>query len=273
MAHGKLAATDRARQAPPPAVPSGMAPDPAPDSQADVERARVERFLAAYNTVDRLLRERTGIDDHGVPFRTVLRRYARDHRAHRMADRLDDYAELRNLLVHETLAPNGWLAVPAERVVHRIEAIRDTLEGGRRADEAFRRQVATVAPEQPLREALAQAHATGFSQFPVVADGTVVGLLTERGIARWLAARSVEEGERPLATAVAGATVAEVLTADADRTTWALAARDEAAERVLARFVDQLELEAVLITHRGEADEGLLGIATHLDLVRFWDER
>lgn len=273
MAHGKLAATDRARQAPPPAVPSGMAPDPAPDSLADVERARVERFLAAYNTVDRLLRERTGIDDHGVPFRTVLRRYARDHRAHPMADRLDDYAELRNLLVHETLAPNGWLAIPAEPVVRRIESIRDALEGGRRADDAFRRRVATVAPDQPLREALAQAHATGFSQFPVVADGAVVGLLTDRGIARWLAARVAHDGERPLPAAIADARVSDVLAADADRTTWALAARDEAADRVLARFVDAPELEAVLITQHGQAHQGLVGIATHLDLVRFWDDR
>jgi predicted transcriptional regulator len=246
-------------------------PDDRPDGLPDVERDRVERFLAAFNTIDRLLRERTKIHDHGVPFRTVLRRYARDHRAQKMADRLDDYAELRNLLVHETLVPNGWLAVPSADVVRRIEGYRDALDGGRRADDAFKRRVATVSPATPMRDALAQAHATGFSQFPVVDGDVVVGLLTDRGIARWLAARAADGDAAAVGDALERATVADVVQADADRTTWALAARDEPAERVLARFVDAPELEAVLVTQHGEADQGLLGIATHLDVVRFWD--
>jgi predicted transcriptional regulator len=243
---------------------------PSTDDLPASERDRVERFLAAFNAVDRLLRERTGIQDHGVPFRSVLRRYARDHRGQKMADRLDDYAELRNVLVHETIVPNGWLAVPTEDVVRRLEAFRDALDGGRRADEAFRRDVATVAMDTPLREALAQAHATGFSQFPVLDDGAVAGLLTDRGVARWLAAATARDGASG-SVALEGATVADVLGADADRTTWALAARDEPAERVLARFVDAPELEAVLVTEHGKPHQGLLGIATHLDVVRFWD--
>jgi predicted transcriptional regulator len=243
---------------------------PSTDDLPATERDRVERFLAAFNAVDRLLRERTGVQDHGVPFRSVLRRYARDHRGQKMADRLDDYAELRNVLVHETIVPNGWLAVPTEDVVRRIEGFRDALDGGRRADQAFRREVATVALSLPLRDALAQAHATGFSQFPVVDGGAVAGLLTDRGIARWLAATAAHAGAS-VGDALEGATVADVLRADADRATWALAARDEPAERVLARFIDAPELEAVLITQHGEADQGLLGIATHQDVVRFWD--
>ncbi len=243
---------------------------PTTDDLPATERDRVERFLAAFNAVDQLLRERTGIQDRGVSFRSILRRYARDHRGQKMADRLDDYAELRNVLVHETIEPNGWLAVPTEEVVRRLEGYRDALGGGRRADEAFRRQVATVAPETPLRDALAQAHATGFSQFPVVGDGVIAGLLTDRGIARWLAATAARAGAS-VSTSLEGATVAEVLLADADRATWTLAARDEPAERVLARFVDAPELEAVLITEHGKPDQGLLGIATHVDVVRFWD--
>jgi len=231
---------------------------------------RVDRFLAAYNTVDRLLRERTGVADHGVPFRTVLRRFLRDQRW-RGAERMEEYAELRNLLVHETLEPDGWLAVPSEQVVRRIEAIRDRLAGGQRADDAFKRRVATVSPTMPLRDALAQAHATGFSQFPVVEDDTVIGLLTDRGLARWLAERCAAAGPLVLSEAVAGAAVADVLDADTDRRTWDLAARDEPADRVLARFVEQPELEAVLVTQHGKRDQKLLGIATHLDVVRFWD--
>lgn len=243
---------------------------PSTEDLPATERDRVERFLAAYNAVDRLLRERTGIQDHGVPFRSVLRRYARDHRGQKMADRLDDYAELRNVLVHETITPNGWIAVPTEEVVRRIEGYRDALDGGRRADEAFRRKVATVTPTTPLREALAQAHATGFSQFPALEGDVVTGLLTDRGIARWLAGTAASDAAS-VGDSLKGATVAEVLLADADRTTWALAARDEPAERVLARFIDAPELEAVLITQHGKADQGLLGIATHQDVVRFWD--
>ena len=243
---------------------------PATDDLPDAERDRVERFQAAFNALDQLRRERTGVQDRGVSFRAVLRRYARDHRAQKMADRLDDYAELRNVLVHETIKPDGWLAVPTEEVVRRLEGFRDALDGGRRADQAFGREVATVERGTALRDALAQAHTTGFSQFPVVGDGAVVGLLTDRGIARWLAATAAREGAS-VSASLEGATVAEGLLADAARATGALAARSEPAERVLARFVDAPELEAVLITEHGKADQGLLGIATHQDVVRFWD--
>jgi len=234
------------------------------------DRDRVERFLTAFNAVDRLLRERTGIDDHGVPFRTVLRRFQRGQRW-RGADRLGEFAELRNLLVHETVAPDAWLAVPTEEVVRRLEAIRDRLAGVPRAAQAFRTRVETLAPDTPLAEVARSAHRTGFSQFPLVdADERIVGLLTDRGLARWWAARA-SEPHADLAGALASATAADVMAAEADRTTWTTAAAAEPAERVLARFVDAPELEAVLITERGDAVGPLLGIATHLDVVRWWD--
>ena len=242
------------------------------------ERQRVERFLAAFNAVDRALRERTGIEDHGVPFRTILRRFQRGGHG-RGADRLSEFAELRNLLVHETLTPNGWLAVPSATVVAQIEALRDRLAGIPRADEAFRRRVETLAADTALADALRTARRTGYSQFPLLAgDGRVVGLLTDRAIARWWAARVSDlDPKRPvgwgadLARALRAATVQDAVGAEGDRATWALADGGEAAERVLARFVDAPELEAVLITDGGGADGRLLGIATHLDVVRFWE--
>ena len=238
-------------------------------ANAAAERDRVEHFLAAFNAVDRLLRERTGIGDHGASFRSVLRRFLRTQ-GWRGAERLDEYADLRNLLVHETLAPDGWLAVPTDGVVRRIEAIRDRLAGSRRADEAFRRRVESLDHATPLAEAMRLAHRTGYSQLPLTSSGRLVGLLTDRGLARWWAAR-VAEPNAALDAALLGATAGDVLVADADRVTWATSAGDEDAERVLARFVDAPTLEAVVITGNGRDDGELLGIATHLDVVRFWD--
>jgi predicted transcriptional regulator len=235
----------------------------------EAERVRVERFLAAFNAVDRLLRERTGIHDHGASFRAVLRRFLRTQ-GWRGAERLEEYADLRNLLVHETLEPDGWLAVPTEGVVRRIEAIRDRLAGGRRADEAFRRRVETLSPATPLAASLQLAHRTGFSQFPLLDDGRIVGLLTDRGVARWWAAQ-VTGSSGSLDEALRAASAGDVLHADADRVTWATAAGDEPAERVLLRFVDAPTMEAVLITDAGGVDGDLVGIATHLDVVRSWD--
>lgn len=244
---------------------------PSTDDLVASDRDRVERFLAAFNAIDRLLRERTGVGGDGVSFRSVLRRYAREHRW-KHADRVDDYADLRNVLVHETISPNGWLAIPTEDVVNRIESIRDALAGGRRADQAFQRDVATLTPDLSLRDALMEVHATGFAQFPIVEGDTVVGLLTDRAIARWLAARAADPATASITTAVGEARVAEVVQADGQRRTWDLAARDEPAERVLARFVTSPTLEAVLITQHGKPGQGLIGIATSADVVRSWDE-
>lgn len=234
------------------------------------ERERVERFLAAFNVVDRLLRSLTGMEDHGLSFRGVLRKYAHDHRW-RHAETMEDYTDLRNLLVHETLSPEGWLAVPSVAVVERLEAIREELAGRPRADQAFRREVAYLSRTTRLREALLMAHQTGYSQFPVTHGGKVEGLLTERAIARWLAARAADPARPSLTKAVEEATVAEVLRVDQGRETWRLAARDQPADLVLAAFVETPTLEAVLITEHGRADQRLLGIATHLDVVSRWN--
>lgn len=236
---------------------------------ATSERDRVERFLTAFNAVDRLLRERTGIGDHGASFRSVLRRFLRTQ-GWRGAERLEEYADLRNLLVHETLAPEAWLAVPTDEVVRRVEAIRDRLAGVRRADEAFRRRVEALDSRTPLGEAMRVAHRTGYSQLPLISSGRLVGLLTDRGLARWWAAR-VAEPNADLDVALRAASAGDVLEADADRVTWDIAPGDEDAARVLARFVDAPTLEAVVITENGRDDGELLGIATHLDVVRFWD--
>jgi CBS domain-containing protein len=241
---------------------------PRPESATD-ERDRVERFLTAFNAVDRLLRERTGIGDHGASFRSVLRRFLRT-KGWRGAERLEEFADLRNLLVHETLTPDGWLAVPTDEVVRRIEAIRDRLAGARRADEAFRRQVETLDRATPLADAMRLAHRTGYSQLPLTESGRLVGLLTDRGLARWWAAR-VAEADVDLDAALRGASAGDVMGADADRLTWVVAAGHEDAVGVLARFVDAPTLEAVVITDDGRDDGELRGIATHLDVVRFWD--
>lgn len=235
----------------------------------DGERDRVERFLAAFNGVDRLLRSLTGMEDHGLSFRGVLRKYAHDHRW-RHAETMEDYTDLRNVLVHETLSPEGWLAVPSQAVVERLEAIRDELAGKPRADQAFRREVVYLSRSTSLREALATAHQTGYSQFPVLHRGKVEGLLTERAVARWLAARAADPARPSLTEAVEEATVAEVLQVDQGRETWRLAARDQPADLVLAAFVETPTLEAVLITEHGRPDQRLIGIATHLDVVHRW---
>jgi CBS domain-containing protein len=240
-----------------------------PRPGATAEHDRVERFLTAFNAIDRLLRERTGIGDHGASFRSVLRRFLRTQ-GWRGAERLEEYADLRNLLVHETLAPDAWLAVPTEEVVRRIEAIRDRLAGARRADEAFRRRVEALDRATPLAEAMRLVHRTGYSQFPLTSSGRLVGLLTDRGLARWWAARVAEPGA-DVGAALQAASAGDVLLADADRVTWAIAAGDVDAVGVLARFVDAPTLEAVVITGNGREDGELLGIATHLDVVRFWD--
>ena len=164
---------------------------PSTDDLPAADRDRVQRFLAAFNAIDALLRERTGVRDDAVSFRSVLRRFARERRWQH-ADPVDDSAALRNELVHEPITPNGWVAIPTEDVVARIESIRDGLAGGRRADQAFQKEVVTVAPDLRLRDALVQVHTTGFSQLPIVEEGSVVGLLTDRAVARWLASRAAD---------------------------------------------------------------------------------
>jgi CBS domain-containing protein len=222
-----------------------------------------ERFLAAYNRIDRFLRAALKSREQDS-FGHLVDVYF-SSRARRWREILLAYAQIRNFLSHRTMRPGEYLVVPTLDVVKNIEAIATDLDRPKRAIPTFKRKVITVNQNDTLAAVLRLIDQHDFSQLPVYHDeGRFVGLLTENGITRWLAHHvrteiSLIELEEALVRPVVRE---EETTKNVD-----FLRSDVTVDDVVEAFRRNPILEAVLFTTNGRRQESLLGIATRWDVL------
>ena len=221
------------------------------------------RFVLAFNAIDDHLRHETRLQDRDVSFRKVLDEYAAKHRGWSHERELRRSIGLRNVLVHDQLRSGQPPAVPTVKSVEVIERIRDALLKPRRVIPEFQRSVVTVLPSERLSELLHRIRESDYSQFPVIDGSKFLGLVTENGITRWLARHMTHDSMLDLAVH----TVAEVLRCEEARANCTFVPRLMLIEDLVETFRGQLNLEAALVTERGDRAISFLGIATRWDIV------
>lgn len=221
------------------------------------------RFIVAFNRIDELMRKRCQMDIGKHDFAAVLsefekRTYFTERDFLLLANRL------RNVIVHEKRDPVEELATPALRVVERMERISNELKAPEKVEKRFvNEHVATVRSDQSLKDVLKMIVDHGFSQFPVISQGSIVGLLTENGITRWLSAEVLKESIIDFADI----TVAMVLDHEEKRENMILVGRLRELNEVRLKFAGNSLLEAAIITQSGKPDQVPLGILTRWDLI------
>lgn len=230
-------------------------------SPADIEL--IERFISAYNAIDFHLEAALHADEHSS-FRSLVDLYAKRHRWWRDAEQLRVFAGLRNVIIHDKVAPFEYICVPSQQTVESIEAIRDRLLHPRRAEAQFSRPVVCVQASDSLSQILALMHNQGFSHFPVYAAHKFSGVLTPNGITRYLAHHAAKS-EAPLDFTTVE--VRYLLAREESRANYFFAPRDEPVEKIAFAFHENTFLEAVLFTQHGGKQEKLLGIATRADVL------
>jgi predicted transcriptional regulator len=222
-----------------------------------------ERFLTAFNRVDAAMRKRTKQEDRTIPFAEVAIKFGKST-YFRDGDFIRLVAQLRNFLIHENRNLHEELAVPAESLVVRLERIAADLSAPEKVEKRFVGEgVATVKPDQSLKQVLQLVSGSGFSQFPVINDEKIVGLLTENGIARWLSSQVATESMVEFAEV----TVGMVLAHEEQRENMILIGRLRELNEVRMLFSANALLEAAVITQSGKADQKPLGILTRWDLI------
>jgi len=229
-----------------------------------------ERFIMAYNRIDKQLQKKAGVERY-MGFSQLVRRVARnDSMFAQFEDDLLEYAELRNAIVHELVEPEQVIAEPHESVVERIEQIADIVERPPLVIPKFQREVYSVESNDSILDVMALVRRYGYTQFPVYDDGEFVGLLTDRCIARWL----TFELEKVMQSVIEDISVAEVLIYDKSRgenvcfLPQSATIFDAYREFERRMITDYPRLEAILITATGRPDETLLGIITPWDMFR-----
>jgi hypothetical protein len=151
-----------------------------------------DRFEAAYNKIDALLRKKVG--QRSASFSSIVIDAAKKDAAVRAyKDDLLEYGDLRNAIVHDRGKAPVLLADPREEFVMRIEEIWDRLSRPRTL-----RSLARPVPlrifdtSEPLPEALSYMRANDFSQIVALLSCMHV-ILSAEGIAHWLEAKSKED--------------------------------------------------------------------------------
>lgn len=250
------------------------------------EVRRGERFLAAYTVIEQAMRRRWGDPAGRESFRRMVDLLDdKDWVVRQFRDDLAEFAELRNAIVHERVNPSYLIAVPLPETVDKIERIAAAMDSPPLVYPRFRRDVARFSPEDRMANVFAKVSETGYSQFPVYDGSVYQGLLTDSGIARWVASRLTRKsvqagvgGQLPRGLAAPGlqqlmdVPVRDVLlsekTPDRARFVSQRATVYEAED--LFRNPGRREkwrVAAVLITLNGSPEEPLSGIITPSDVV------
>jgi CBS domain-containing protein len=227
------------------------------------ELARIERFIAAYNSIDDFLQREVGTPQ---TFRSAVDAFAKRFPLWRDAETLRVFAALRNFLVHEKTRPFDYPCVPGEAATREIEAIRDHLTAPALIGERFGKAVLTLSPHDPLKTALEMVARRGVSRFPIYEGGKFVGLLTENGIARHLA-DAITRG----AAFDAQTPIENVLPRESRRRNFRFADPKISVMEAAFWFHEDTFLEAVLIVEGGNEKSPLRGIVTRGDVAGWSD--
>ncbi|MBX0329751.1 CBS domain-containing protein [Oscillochloris sp. ZM17-4] len=169
-----------------------------------------------------------------------------------LLDRAEAYAQVRNCLAHSY----GLQTSPdlAAEVVEFLGAlIRQEADT---AEQMMSARMRTVAEGAPLSEARDTMLREGFGQLPVLREGAVVALLTERDL---VAADMIPGGRAN------GMTVGEALSAQSRRRLGVIAA--DASHAAVVEALRRPGVAALIVTRDGKRAQRPLGIITHADVL------
>jgi len=148
------------------------------------EQANYLQFIEAFNKIHKYLMKYTASDDN-VSFSDLLYRSKKHPMLGLYLDELHVYRKLRNIIVHQTDDFEKIIAMPSEETVNRIKFIESQLIDPLKVD-VFKGDVQNFQADESIKKALAVSSEKGFLKFPVYEGEKFTGLITSKGIAKWL---------------------------------------------------------------------------------------
>jgi len=223
-----------------------------------------ERFEVAYNQVHDALKDIVQINDErfvvlvkvGAKKYQIIETFKKD---------LEQYARLRNAIVHEKMEVGFYIAEPNAKVVNHIEKIANVLSLPNYALSIASKNVVYFDVQDSILKVTDAIKAYGYSKFPIYKNTTCIGLLTAGSIVKWMA-QNMESGQVNLSDI----RVSEIMKYEKDRPI-EIAAKDinifEVENIFEKAHKKKRKIEGVIITENGKIDEAPLGIITAWDLI------
>ena len=223
-----------------------------------------EKFLTAFTKIEKQLKSRLD-NRRDVGFsRSVKILQGSNAIVRRYIDDLLSFAELRNAIVHNKIDMAYAIAEPHDSIVERIERIEKELTHPKLVGAMFNKKVFAFEENDSLADMLIMFREKDLSKFPIYENNMFKGLLTQKGIAKWLANN---ETDPQLAKKTS---IREVLPFEGENN-YKFIASKVSVYRAVELFKEQVgrgkRLEALLITKTGMPEEKLEGIITAWDIL------
>ncbi|MFD1335033.1 CBS domain-containing protein [Oceanobacillus iheyensis] len=222
-----------------------------------------ERFITAFNRIDKALKSQLQKKEMGFS-RAV--RVLSDSNAtiKRYYDDLLEFAELRNAIIHNRIDVSYAIAEPHDTIVERIEKIEEDFTSPKQVKNAFIKQVVTFQLKDSVQKLLQVVRDRGLTKLPIYEHQDFKGLITHKGIARWIA-NSMNDSQQ-----ITDATAEDILQYEKSDNHLFISEEMsvyEAAEVFSEQVGKGNRLAALLITKTGKEDEKLVGIITNWDIM------
>lgn len=229
------------------------------------KNTNAERFIAAYNSIDYSLRSIydfkrsmafSDVVRRSVVLNSVVRKYEED---------LIDFGRLRNAIIHQG-NKTYTIAEPHDDIVEQIERLAKIIsEPPRAVDRVGNKQVVTIDKNVSIADAMELINRTGYSNFPIYDDNTLIGILNGRKIINVLG-HQVECGN-DLEKFARKTTVGEIVSELGEDYYYLLADERLTIDAAMSFFENNRKLLIILITKEGKPTGKPLTIISSADII------
>lgn len=148
------------------------------------EQAGYLEFIESFNHIHKYLKKYTNSDEN-VSFSDLLYKAKNHPMIERYVDELHLFRKLRNIIVHHTDNFESLIATPSVEAVERLKFIEQQLVDP--ADlKVFKGEVVKFKSDDQLHTVLKASAEKEFSKFPIYESDEFIGLVTSRGVTKWL---------------------------------------------------------------------------------------
>jgi len=223
-----------------------------------------ERFEVAFNQVHEALRDIVQINDErfvvlvkvGAKKYQIIDTFKKD---------LEQYARLRNAIVHEKMEIGFYIAEPNAKVVNHIEKIANVLSRPNYALTIATKKVVYFDCQDSIVKVTDAIKKFGYSKFPIYKNKKCIGLLTAGSVVKWMS-QHMENGMVNLANI----RVSDIMEFEKEHHLLETVTKEINIFEVENIFEQahkrKQKIEGVLITENGKIDEAPLGLITAWDL-------
>lgn len=216
-----------------------------------------QRFIDAYNKTDAALHNRFGLKP-SITYTDAVRRAATLNAVvRRYEDELTDYGRLRNAIVHKSNS-KITIAEPHDDVTENFERIAEILSTPPKAS-TVAHEPCVVKPSTLLISAIRKMQDNGYSMMPIVDNGVIVGIFTNKSVVEFVA-----KNHDRLDEAFKNAVVAD---AEESGSEYYSVADDVTIDEAVSAFEKKRKMRMLILTDGGRADGKILGVLTVSDLV------